>query len=74
MVYWRLNTLMLPHPLFNFQTYILYQNEAQFYAVYSTNNLPTVKHGTFVINFDYYGSVWFFWDAIFVEKKKKDLL
>ena len=34
---------MLPHPLTNFEIQRCYQNEPQFNAAYSRNNLPKIK-------------------------------
>ena len=38
---------MLPHPLTNFEIQKYYQNEPKFYGVYSRNNLPEIKDGTY---------------------------
>ena len=42
---------MLPHSLTNFEIQKYYQNEAKFNGVFSGNNLPKIKNGTYVINF-----------------------
>ena len=42
--------LMLSHPLTNFETKMYYQNESKFNGIYSRNNLPKIKHRTYVIN------------------------
>ena len=44
---------MLPHPLSNFEIE-KYQNESRFNCVYSRDNLPKLKDGTYVINLDEY--------------------
>ena len=52
---------MLIHPLTNFEIQKYYQNELRFYGVYSRNNLPKMKDGTYVINLDEYkliGTPW----------------
>ena len=43
---------MLPHPLTNFGMQKYYQNEPNFNSVYSRNNLPKIKNGTYLINLD----------------------
>ena len=48
---------MLPHPLTNFEIPKYYQNEPKFNGVYSRNNLPKIKDGTYVINFDEFKSI-----------------
>ena len=41
---------MAPQPNFEMQRY--YQNEAKFNSVYSRNNLPKIKDGSYVIYID----------------------
>ena len=56
---------MPPHPLTNFEIQKYYQNDAQlnpkneskFNGVYSRNNLPKIKDGTYVINLNEYESI-----------------
>ena len=48
---------MLPHPLTNFEIEKYYQNEPKLNGVYSRNNLPEIKNGTYVINLDEYESI-----------------
>ena len=43
---------MLHHPLTYFETQKYYQNEPKFNGVYSSNNLPKIKDGAYVINVD----------------------
>ena len=44
--------LVSPHPLPNFEIQKCYQTEPKFHGVYSRNNLPQVKDGTYIINLD----------------------
>ena len=46
--------LILPHPLTNFEIEKYYQKESNFNGVYSRDNLPKIKDGTYVINLDEY--------------------
>ena len=55
---------MSTHPLTNLQKY--YQNELTFNGVYSRNNLPKTKDGTYVINRDLYKSIGTHWIALCV--------
>ena len=48
---------MLPHHLTNFEIQKYYQNEPKFNDVYSSNNLPKVKDGAYVISLDEFKSV-----------------
>ena len=57
---------MPPHPLTNFQIQKYYQNEPKFNGVYSRNNLPKIKDGTYVINLDEYKSTGTHWIALYV--------
>ena len=43
---------MLPHPLTNFEIQKYYQNEPKLIGVYSRKNLPKIKGGAYLINFD----------------------
>ena len=38
---------MPPHPLTNFEIETYYQNELKFNGIYSRNNLPKIKNGTY---------------------------
>ena len=40
---------MPPHPLRYFEIQNYYQNEPKFNGVYSINNFPKIKDGTYVI-------------------------
>ena len=48
---------MPPHPLTNFGLQKYFQNEPKFNGVYSRNNLPKIKDGTYVTNLDEYKSI-----------------
>ena len=48
---------MLPHSLTNFEIRKYYQNESKFNGVYSRNNLPKIKNGTYVTNLDEFKSI-----------------
>ena len=48
---------MQPHPLTTFEIQIYYQNEPKFNDIYSRNNLPKIKDGTYLINLDGYNSI-----------------
>ena len=45
---------MPPQLLTNFEIQKYYQNQPKFNGVYSRNNLPKIKDGTFVINLNEY--------------------
>ena len=55
---------MAPHPSTNFEIQKYYQNEPRFNGVYSRNNLPKIKDGTYVINIDEYQSIGSHWIAL----------
>ena len=57
---------MPPHPLINFEIQRYYQNEPKFNGVYSRNNLPRVKDGAYIINFNKYKSIGTHWKALYV--------
>ena len=61
---------MPPHPLRNFETQKYYQNEPKFNGVYSRNNLPETKDGTYVINLDEYKSIRTYWIALYENANK----
>ena len=50
------------HPLTNFE------NKPKLRGVYSKNNLPKIKDGTFVINLDKFKSIGTHWIALYVIK------
>ena len=57
---------MLSHPLKKIEELKYYQNEPKFNGIYSRNNLPKVKDGAYVTNFDGYKSVGTHWIALYV--------
>ena len=57
---------MPPHLLTNFEIKKYYQNKPKFIGVYSRNNLPTIKDGTYVINIDEYKSIGTYWIPLYV--------
>ena len=57
---------MLPHSLTNFEIQKYYQNEPKFNGVYSRNNLPKTKGGTYVIRLDEFKSRGTHWIAMHV--------
>ena len=60
---------MPPHPLTNFEIQKYYQNKPRFNGVYSRNNLPKIKDGTYVINLDEFKSIGAHWIALYVNAK-----
>ena len=53
------------HPLINFEIQKYYQNESKFNAVFSRNNLPKIRDGTYVINLSEYKSIETHWIALY---------
>ena len=56
---------MQPHPLTNFDIQ-KYQNKPRFNGVYSRDNLPKIKDGTYIINLDEYSDIGTHWVALYV--------
>ena len=54
------------HPLTNFEIQNFYQNETKCNGVYSRNNLPKIKDGAYVINFDEYSDIRTHWIALYL--------
>ena len=48
---------MPPHPLRNFEIQKYYQNKPRFNGVYSRDNLPKIKDGAYIKNFDQYSDI-----------------
>ena len=57
---------MPPHPLTNFEIQKYYQNESKFNSVYSGNNLPKIKDGTYVAYHDEFKSIGIYGIALYV--------
>ena len=56
----------MSHLLTNFEKQKYYQNEPKFNGVYSRNDLPKIKNGACVINFDEYKSKGTRWIVLYV--------
>ena len=56
-----------PHPLTNFEIQKYYKNEPRFNGVYSRDNLPKIKDGTYIINLDEYSDIGTYWVAFYVQ-------
>ena len=56
---------MPSHPLTSFEIQNYYQNEPKFIGVYSRNNLPKMKEGSYVINIDKFKSIGTHWIALY---------
>ena len=57
------------HPITNFEIQKYYENEPKLNGVYSIKNLPKIKDGVYIINFDEYESVGTNWIALYVNAK-----
>ena len=57
---------MPPDRLTNSEKQKYFQKEPKFNGVYSTNNLPKIKDGAYIINLDEYESIGTHWIALFV--------
>ena len=58
---------MSAHSLTNFEIQKYYENEPKFKGVYSTDNLPKIKDGAYVINPDEYSDIGTHWVALHVD-------
>ena len=56
---------MPPHRLTTFEIQKYYQNEPSFNGIYWGYNLPKIKDGAYVINFDMYSDIWTNWIALY---------
>ena len=54
------------HPLTNLEIQKHYQNEPKFKVVYSTSNLPKIKDGAYLINFEEIKSMGTHWIALYM--------
>ena len=57
---------MPPHPLWNFEIQMYFENEPKFNGVYSRNNFPKIKDLAYVINLDEFKSIRTHWIALYV--------
>ena len=57
------------HPITNFEIQKYYENEPKLNGVYSIKNLPKIKDGVYIINFDEYESIGTNWIALYVNSK-----
>ena len=64
---------MLAHPLTNFEIQKHYQNEPKFNGVYSGNNLPKLKDGSYLINLYDYESIRTYWKALYVNGNNNEV-
>ena len=65
----KMEFLMPPHPLSNFEIQNYYQNEPRFNGVLARDNMPKkIKDGAYVINFDEYADVGTLWIALFCNR------
>ena len=53
----KIDFLILPHLLTNFEIQKHYQDEPRFNGVYLRDNLPKIKDGAYVINLDEYSDI-----------------
>ena len=60
--------LMPPHPLTNFEIQKYYHNLTRFNGVYSRDNLPRIKDGTYVKNLDEYSDIGTHWIPLYGQK------
>ena len=58
--------LIPPHPLTNFEIQ-KYKNKPRFNGLYSRDNLPRIKDGTYKINLDEYPDIGTHWVALYVQ-------
>ena len=58
---------MPSHPLMNFEIQKYYQSEPRLNGVYSRDNLPKLKDGTYIINLDEYSDIGTHWIDLWVD-------
>ena len=63
-------SLILFHPVTNFEIQNYFKNERRFNDVYSRNNLTNLKNGAYVINLGHSKNAGTHWVVIFVKKHK----
>ena len=57
---------MPPYPFTNFRNQKYYQNEPKLDGVYSSNHLPKIYNGAYVINLDEFELIGTHWIALYV--------
>ena len=62
------NSLAPFHPLTNFEITEYFKDEKRVNGVYSSNNLPKLKQGAYVINLEHSKNTGIHWVVIFVKK------
>ena len=71
LIYEKLNSLLLIHPLTNIELSQYYKNEPRFNGVHSRNNLPKItKKCAYIINLDEYKNTGTHWIALFVKSNE----
>ena len=65
---------MPSYSLTNFEIQNYYQDECKFNGVYSGNNLPEIKDGGYVLNFDKFKSIGTHWIALYVNGNNNILI
>ena len=63
-----------PHLLTNFEIQKYYKNEPRFNCVYSRDNLPKIKDGTYIINLDEYSDIETHWVALSVQNNNNSVI
>ena len=66
--------LIPPHPLTNFEIQKYYKNEPRFNGVYSRDNLPKIKEGTYIINLDEYSDIGTNWIPLHVQNNNNNVI
>ena len=61
---------MPPHSSANFEIQRYYQRELKLNDAYSTNNVPEIKDGVYVMNLDKYQLIGTHWKALYVNGKR----
>ena len=65
---------MPPHLLTNFEIQKYYKNESKFNGVYSRDNLPKLKDGAYIINFNEYYDIRTHWVTLWVNNSNVSYL
>ena len=62
------------YPLTNFEIQKYYKNEPRFNGVYSRDNLPKIKDGTYLINLDQYSDIGTHQVALYVRNNNNSVI